>query len=253
MANYTLLFSPTGNTEQVAKILMPHNEVINLLKVPQSRAFTENDTVLAAVPCYCGRVPAPAVERLQLFAGNGARAILLCTYGNRQYDDALSELQDTMNACGFKVVAAMAVVCEHSIYRRLGQGRPDDADMEDLRYFAKAIETASEPLSPLPGSHGTYHDFTLEAYDPAAKKEDCVKCGVYAEECPVGAINPKAPRYLPNANCIGCMRCVKVCPIQVRKIAPIAAARIVSFLAPYVNDRKPNELFIEGLSTESWN
>ena len=35
------------------------------------RAFTENDTVLMAVPSYCGRVPAPVVERLQVFGGNG--------------------------------------------------------------------------------------------------------------------------------------------------------------------------------------
>lgn len=251
MANYTLLFSPTGGTENVAKLVMPDNEIISLLHPVEGRAFTENDTVLIAVPSYCGRVPGPVVERLQVFGGNGARAILLCAYGNRQYDDTLSELQDTANALGFKVVAAMAIVTEHSIYRRVGQGRPDDADLEDIHYFARVIQKATEPLSPLPGSHGTYHDFHLEAYDPAARKEDCIRCGVCVEECPVGAINPKAPRYLPNAKCIGCMRCVKVCPIQVRKIAPIAAARIVSFLSPYVNDRKPNELFVEGLKGEN--
>ena len=115
MANYTLLFSPTGGTENVAKLLMPDNEIISLLHPVEGRAFTENDTVLIAVPSYCGRVPGPVVERLQVFGGNGARAILLCAYGNRQYDDTLSELQDTANALGFKVVAAMAIVTEHSI------------------------------------------------------------------------------------------------------------------------------------------
>ncbi len=249
MANYTLLFSPTGGTEHVAKLICPDNEIISLLHPCRGRTFTPEDTVLAAVPAFCGRVPAPVVERLQEFHGGGAKAILLCAYGNRQYDDTLSELQDTMTHRGFTVVAAMAIVTEHSIYRRLGQDRPDDVDMEDLRYFAKAIQKATEPLSPLPGSHGTYHDFHLEAYDPSATKEDCTRCGVCVEECPVGAINPKAPRYIPNAKCIGCMRCVKVCPEQVRKIAPIAAARIVAFLTPYINERRPNELFIEGLVT----
>ena len=104
-----------GGTENVAQLVMPDNEIISLLHPAEGRAFTESDTVLVAVPSYCGRVPGPVVERLQVFGGNGARAILLCAYGNRQYDDTLSELQDTANALGFKVVAAMAIVTEHSI------------------------------------------------------------------------------------------------------------------------------------------
>ena len=116
MANYTLLFSPTGGTENVAKLVMPDSEIISLLHPVEGRAFTESDTVLVAVPSYCGRVPGPVVERLQVFSGNGARAILLCAYGNRQYDDTLSELQDTVNTLGFKVVAAMAR--RHEDYNR---------------------------------------------------------------------------------------------------------------------------------------
>lgn len=246
MAHYALLFSPTGGTENAANILWDESEVISLLKPCEGRAFTAEDTVLIAVPSYAGRVPTPAAERIRAFSGNGAKAILLCAYGNRQYDNTLSELQDIAEECGFVTVAAMAVVTEHSIYRRLGAGRPDDADMEDLLYFKRAIANASEPLGPLPGEHGTYHDFHLEAYDPAGT-ERCTRCGICVTECPVGALNPKHPHFIPNAKCIACMRCIKVCPENARKIAPIAAARIVSFLSPYLNERKPNELYIEGL------
>lgn len=47
-----------------------------------------------AVPSYAGRVPAPAVQRLTAMQGNGARAVLVCVYGNRAYEDTLVELED---------------------------------------------------------------------------------------------------------------------------------------------------------------
>lgn len=247
MAHYTLLFSPTGGTERVAKILCGESEIIDILKPCEGRAFTAEDTVLAAVPSFCGRVPTTAAEHLRLFTGGGAKAILLCTFGNREYDDTLSELQDIMTAQGFTPVAAVVAVTEHSVYRRMAAGRPDEADLEELKYYASAIKKAKTPLPPLPGSHGTYRSFVLEPYDPAGN-EKCTRCGVCVEECPVGALNPKAPHYIPNAKCIGCMRCIAVCPEGAREIAPMSMGFIAAFLSPYLNERKPNELF---LGTES--
>jgi len=243
MAHYTLLFSPTGGTAHLAQILCPESDIIDILKPCEGRAFTAEDTVLAAVPSFCGRVPALAAEHLRLFTGNGARGILLCAYGNREYDDTLSELQDIMTERGFTVVAAVAAVTRHSVYPAVAADRPDDADMEDLEYFASAIKKAKIPLPPLPGSHGTYRSFTLEPYDPAGT-EECTECGVCVKECPVGALNPENPRFIPNAKCIACMRCVWVCPEKARKIAPTAMGFIAAFLSPYVNERKPNELFV---------
>lgn len=38
----------------------------------------------------------------------GTPAIAVCVYGNRDYDDALIELKDAIEANGFKTVAAAA-------------------------------------------------------------------------------------------------------------------------------------------------
>ena len=71
---------------------------------------------MAAVPSYGGRVPEIAVSRLKQMKGNGARAVLLVVYGNREYEDTLLELSDVMEAAGFSPVAAVAAVAEHSYY-----------------------------------------------------------------------------------------------------------------------------------------
>lgn len=41
-------------------------------------------------------------------------------------------------------------------------------------------------------------------------KENCTKCGICVENCPVGAII--SPEETDREKCIGCMRCVVVCP-----------------------------------------
>ena len=46
-------------------------------------------------------------------------------FGNRNYDDALIELRDLLQADGFGCIAAGAFVGEHSFSRTLGAGRPD--------------------------------------------------------------------------------------------------------------------------------
>ena len=51
--------------------------------------LTADDIAVIAVPSYGGRVPVTAVRRLSAIDGNGAKAILLCVYGNRAYEDTL--------------------------------------------------------------------------------------------------------------------------------------------------------------------
>ena len=51
----------------------------------------QEDICIVAVPSYGGRVPDAAVSRLRQMKGNGAGAILMVVYGNRDYDDTLAE------------------------------------------------------------------------------------------------------------------------------------------------------------------
>ena len=57
--------------------------------------------------------------------GNQARAVLVCVYGNRAYEDTLIELKDVADKAGFVPAAAVATIAEHSIMHKFAAGRPD--------------------------------------------------------------------------------------------------------------------------------
>ena len=103
--------------------------------------LTQDDVAVISVPSYGGRVPATAVERLATLNGQGARAVLVCVYGNRAYEDTLVELEDAANQAGFQVIAAVATIAEHSIVRQFAAGRPDAQDAQQLANFAKQIQS----------------------------------------------------------------------------------------------------------------
>ena len=143
---YEIYFSPTGGTRKVATFLAQEmNTEPGQIDLSDNRtdfyaiALTSEDVAVIAVPSYSGRVPVPAVERIMQIRGNGAKAILVCVYGNRAYEDTLIELQDCVQQAGFSVAAAVAAVAEHSIARRYAANRPDQEDYRQLKEFAGKI------------------------------------------------------------------------------------------------------------------
>lgn len=147
MSFYKLIFSPTGGTEKaaaaIARAWSQPVETIDLSDPGHdfsTYAFGDGDIVLIAVPSFGGRVPKLAAERLSQIRGGSAACILVCVYGNRAYEDTLAELEDIAEACGFRVIAAISAVAEHSILHQYAAGRPDAEDMETLGVFSKQIQ-----------------------------------------------------------------------------------------------------------------
>lgn len=253
MKLYDIVFSPTGGTKKVSALLTGAlgGEVTSVDLTDSKQDFhavslAQEDVAVISVPSYSGRVPAVAVERLAMLNGQGARAVLVCVYGNRAYEDTLAELEDTAKQAGFRVVAAVAAVAEHSIARQFAAGRPDAQDAKQLSDFAQQIQAklsggdCSEPA--IPGNR-PYKKAGGAGMVPKPTKE-CTKCGICASECPVQAIDRENPKKVDERACISCMRCISVCPHSARKVNPVMLSAVGLALKKVCSQRKECELFL---------
>ena len=243
-----IVFSPTGGTEKVAHLIRSHWGE-NTVKIDLSDAKTDfsqyvingEDQVLIAMPSFGGRAPAVAIERLKQIAGNGAKCTLVCVYGNRAYEDTLVEMEDAAKECGFRVVAAVAAVAEHSIMPQYATGRPDETDKAQLADFAAKISGKDSEIASLPGNR-PYKKSGGAGLVPKPTK-DCVKCGLCAEKCPVQAIDRASFAADPKL-CIGCMRCVKQCPKNARTVNGLMVSAAAMAIKKACSVRKENELYL---------
>ena len=227
-------FSPTGGTKKVADAIAVGLNTpmidVDLTKTDSAVTLGDNDALMAVLPVYSGRVPPVSLERLSALKGNGQKAVAVVVYGNREYEDALLETKDALVTNGFQVIAAAAFIAEHSIVRSIANRRPDAEDETLCRQFAADVMAKAEDAATVqvPGNI-PYKELRPSSFHPAAN-ENCVKCGVCAQQCPVGAVPLDNPGETLGDLCINCMRCVEACPLQCRALPDAFLTMITQML-----------------------
>lgn len=218
-------FSPGGTTAKIGKeftaVLGSEVETIDLLqnKALAGRTFAQDDMVVVALPVFSGRIPKMCPKMLAKWKGSNTPAVLLAVYGNRDYDDALLEMQDILTENGFVVIGAGAFVARHSVMPQVAAGRPDAQDSEKLIQFAqqckaKLEQEAGNCLLEIKGNR-PYREIVTLPLKPAGSSA-CTKCNACVKICPTGAISEDNPRKTDKARCITCTACIYACPVQAR-------------------------------------
>lgn len=242
-------FSPGGTTRRLVETLAeevaagyPGAEyAVSDVTLPEGRRepFHADGDELAVVglPVYAGRLPNLLLDDLERWQGEGTWAVPVVTYGNRSFGSALAELRDLLLRRGFRPLAAAAFVGQHAFAGNLAPGRPDDRDFALARSFARRITRCLHALTAeeardfsfcLPGEeqpgYGGYYQPLGEDGQPVrflkakpVTSERCTGCGLCAEVCPMGAVNPCHPQEVPGI-CIKCNACIKACPQGAKQI-----------------------------------
>lgn len=184
----------------------------------------DGDLLVVGMPVYSGRIPASALPALRKFRGNGTPAVVVCVYGNRDYDDALLELTDVVGENGFRVAAAAAFVAAHSIFPQVGTNRPDEEDIygESPHSFGSSVgKSILRPIPPL------CRKSCLRAAVLIKRRGKCrcdrraaasARGAAYASnDAPYRPFLPAVPRQTDPQKCIACGRCIVVCPARARR------------------------------------
>ena len=241
---WAVYFSGTGTTEktvtriakEIAEKLCADYDTFSYT-LPKSReaelVFCADDLVVFGSPVYAGRVPNVLLPYLtNKVKGNGAMAVPVVLFGNRNFDDGLIELRNVLEADGFRTVAAAGFVGEHSFSRTLGAGRPDADDMALMDQFAAKVAEKVSALTELPQQPVAVRgeDPIRPYYTPRDRKgtpinilkvkpktdaAKCTGCGWCAAHCPMGSISMEDPAQVTGI-CIKCCACVKGCPTSAK-------------------------------------
>jgi len=265
-----LYFSATGTTKKLVTGIADRlsEDMIGEIEInpidftlPEARkqavSFGKEDIVVVGVPVYAGRVPNVLLKYLKTVAGQGASAIALVVYGNRDYDDALIELKDLLEADGFRVVAGGAFIGEHSFSRTLGQNRPDEQDMAVAVDFAgrihrKIMAPGEIPTVAVKGNK-PYRDY----YKPRDKNRNpvdirkvspktnsaCIDCKLCAHICPMGSIDSGDVSKVTGI-CIKCCACIKNCPVGAKYFDDENYLRHKKELEKEFTERREPEFFV---------
>ena len=219
-------FSPASTTKtivnEIAKYFLLEKDILDLLKQPIDKELVidADSLIIVGVPVYAGRVPALCAKMLSNLKGKRTPAVVVAVYGNREYDDALLELKNIMEAANFIVLGAGSFIARHSIFPAVAGTRPDEADRKIIARFSERCAEllhadALENSSIVVNGKFPYQKAKNIPLKPTTNKK-CNHCGACVTICPANAIPEASPNQTDNSRCISCTACIHVCPQQAR-------------------------------------
>ena len=256
-------FSPTRTVRKITKSIakgigLNDSEIIDIT-LPESRKnqlqLREDELLIIGTPVYVGRVPSLVTEWINSIKANNTPVVCVTVYGNRDYDDALLELKNSMKQQGFIPIAFGAFIGEHSFSSKeypASVGRPDESDLNSAESFGlKILEKLKKYVSAeivedinLPGVFPYRGDIKTWVVDFIEVSDKCSQCGLCAKRCPVAAIDLIDSSIVNIEKCILCCACIKNCPENARKMKPGLMRDAAARVSEKFSERKEPVIFI---------
>ena len=239
-------FSPTGNSRAsamaMANAIATEVELIDVTTAAAQHLLSGNHFAIFAAPVYGGRIPTLARQRFAGICGTETPCLVIASYGNRHYDDALLELADMAQAQGFCVKGAAAVVGRHT-YGEIQVDRPNAGDLAQMADFARkvAAKPADSPQPVIPGNRPYRNGGAGGQFRPLTG-DACVHCGLCVRTCPAQAIASDCATV--SDACISCFRCIRSCPTHAKHMNVPAYNEFASQFSERLKQRRENEFFL---------
>lgn len=274
---HKVYFSPAGSTalvaDRIAGLLAEAFQAeicFHDYTLPAEReekmVFEKGSVVVWASPVYAGRLPNKLLDYVKSsFEGAGVPVIPVVVYGNRNFDEALSELTGILREGELCPFTAAAIPVRHVFSDTLGKGRPDQEDLVEIEAFAKAAAEklkAAEgvenlPLVEVPGPYPPLAYYTPLKEDgtpakflkalPKIDPERCTGCGSCGSCCPMDSVKIQEGK-LPEISgiCIKCQACILRCPAGAIAIEDEAFQSHKKMLEKTFFKRKKASFLLEG-------
>ena len=268
MTQHTIVFfSPAGTTRRVAHHLercLAEHGVPAGGPVPADRLGLDRPSCLwIGSPVYCDHALPLVAEWIEgLPHSTRGFAVPFVTWGGVTSGLALPELAEALQARGFQTVGAAKVLAEHSSLwaaaEPLGAGRPDAADLAQVRELVAAVVANLGQAAPAPLDLRRLDYLSPSLRTEAASKSlakaksmmpapravetRCTRCGECAAACPVGAITLD-PYPVMAEHCVRCQQCVRICPEGAFPHDPAATATRLAAMAAASDEDKVTRVF----------
>ncbi len=259
---WLITFSPTRTSQHAVEAIASGLPAIPLENIDLTysdtvavRRFGADELVVIGVPVYAGRVAPLAVKRLGKLQGDNTPAVIIATYGNRDFEDAMIELKDLALQAAFLPVAACTFIGEHSFSgpaTPIAFGRPDSIDLTTAKAFGLKI---SEKLARLeepgivdcpevPGKRPYKEGMGSLPFTPGLLESRCTQCAACLPICPASAISLESRIEVDRGLCIFCCACIKVCPEDALQIDAEPLKQKRQWLSEHCTERREPELYL---------
>lgn len=197
----------------------------------QPLSFDGCDGAIFGFPVFSSFAPSVIHEWLPTLSGKGTKCATFFTYGGRTTAYAHFHTSLLLKQADFRLLFTAEFLGQHSFNVggwQVLSDRPDEGDFSVAREFAAlAMERFSRDEAPtlvlqkpfgypqvMAELQSTPRPTERHWTNPLRTAEDCSMCRNCETECPAGAFDADTGLSDPRT-CIGCMRCVYICPDEV--------------------------------------